>query len=84
MCARLDSPEAILTCPVSYLPCCFTASNTPTASSTFPSGLLLPKQATPLPTRRVSSNNEPFEWDSNTASQQDQPFAFVKWLVYHD
>ena len=31
-----------LTCPVSYLPCCFGASNTPTVSRTFPSGLFLP------------------------------------------
>lgn len=28
-----------LTCPVSYFPCCFGASNTPTVSNTFPSGL---------------------------------------------
>lgn len=32
-----------LTCPVSYFPCCFTASNTPTVSNIFPSGLFLPK-----------------------------------------
>ena len=31
-----------LTCPVSYLPCCFRASNTPTVSKIFPSGLFLP------------------------------------------
>lgn len=32
-----------LTCPVSYLPCCFSASNTPTVSKIFPSGLFLPQ-----------------------------------------
>lgn len=32
-----------LTCPVSYFPCCFTASNTPTVSKIFPSGLFLPE-----------------------------------------
>ncbi len=32
-----------LTCPVSYFPCCFRASNTPTGSSIFPSGLFLPR-----------------------------------------
>lgn len=32
-----------LTCPVSYFPCCFTVSNTPTVSKIFPSGLFLPK-----------------------------------------
>lgn len=38
MCPCVD-----LTCPVSYFPCCFTASNTPTVSKIFPSGLFLPK-----------------------------------------
>lgn len=32
------------TCPVSYLPCCFRASNTPTVSKIFPSGLFLPNR----------------------------------------
>lgn len=35
------SPPHALTCPVSYLPFCFGTSNTPTVSSTLPSGRFL-------------------------------------------